>query len=406
MQSYTSYKVSEFLKDRLPYIPPVNETPLMDPEQVAIAYNERAIPKLADLLIKKDLDSNKRKDALHTLNELVSNQETKVEMINNNVVLFSSNLMADDNFHVRCEAALLVGSLLFLDMGRKQFDSREGNYKIMQSLIFDDNLTVRECVGWLIYRFSIHKDGYDMLYTSNSIYKIVDAFNFYSSYTKIKENYTYLLYILEAFINLSLYDFGIIHMLDKGLLLSFNEILIDKDKIFSSQLTKGIYGQIRELILSTLKNIVLIKEGKSEAIKQHLIITISNYLTSSIELERLYSVSFMMGITNLLEAKNQICNFVHNNKFEILEKICSLLEDGNPDIKTNSILSLRILSQLPIGFLKIVDILYDKLTILDEVFEKKALNGLAELLPKLSKYKNPPHVEKELMPKYAVKIFF
>ena len=51
MQSYTLYTTSEFLRDRHPYIPDPNPRPLMDPEQVAIAYNERAVPKLSDLLI-------------------------------------------------------------------------------------------------------------------------------------------------------------------------------------------------------------------------------------------------------------------------------------------------------------------------------------------------------------------
>jgi hypothetical protein len=42
--------------------------------------------------------------------------------------------------------------------------------------------------------------------------------------------------------------------------------------------------------------------------------------------------------------------------------------DKNPDIKNNSILCLRILSELPDGFLKIVDIINEHLTLLDEVF--------------------------------------
>ena len=38
---------------------------------------------------------------------------------------------------------------------------------------------------------------------------------------------------------------------------------------------------------------------------------------------------------------------------------------------------------------------------MNEVFGVDALKGLTELLPKLSRYKNPPHVEKELLPKYS-----
>ena len=122
MQSYTLYTTSEFLKDRHPYIPDPNPRPLMDPEQVAIAYNERAVPKLSDLLIYDRLSSEKRLAALHTLNELVSHQETKCDMISNRIVISATNLMKDENADVRFEASYLVGSLLFLDVGRKQFD--------------------------------------------------------------------------------------------------------------------------------------------------------------------------------------------------------------------------------------------------------------------------------------------
>ena len=97
MQSYTLYQASEFLKDRHPYIPDPNPRPLMDPEQVAIAYNERAVPKLADLLIYPPLSSQKRRDALHTLNELVSHQETKCDMITHKITLHATCLMVDDN---------------------------------------------------------------------------------------------------------------------------------------------------------------------------------------------------------------------------------------------------------------------------------------------------------------------
>ena len=129
--------------------------------------------------------------------------------------------MSDEYPFVRFEASLLIGSLLFLSVGRDQFNEREGNYKIMQALIFDNELFVRESVGFLIYRFSIHKDGMKMLYDSNTIFRIVDAFNFYSKSSKVEENKFFLLYILEAFINLSMYDFGIFHMLGNGLINSF-----------------------------------------------------------------------------------------------------------------------------------------------------------------------------------------
>jgi len=266
MQSYTLYTTSEFLKDRHPYIPDPNPRPLMDPEQVAIAYNERAVPKLSDLLIYDKLSSEKRLAALHTLNELVSHQETKCDMITNKIVISATNLMKDSNADVRFEASFLVGSLLFLDVGRKQFDSEKVNYEIMQKLIFDEVTKVRESIGWLLYRLSLHKDGTMMMNESNTISQLVLAFNKYSIVNVIEENVIYLLYLLEAIINCSRYDYNIRQTLGRGLLNSFNRILEDYNSDYSSKLSRGLYRQMRELILSACKNITLTRSNMNNQV--------------------------------------------------------------------------------------------------------------------------------------------
>jgi len=443
MQSYTLYTTSEFLRDRHPYIPDPNPRPLMDPEQVAIAYNERAVPKLSDLLIYDKLSSDKRLAALHTLNELVSHQETKCDMISNRIVISATNLMKDENADVRFEASFLVGSLLFLDVGRKQFDSEKVNYEIIQKLIFDDVTKVRESIGWLLYRLSLHKDGTMMMNESNTISQMVLAFNKYSLAQLIEENVIYLLYLLEAIINCSRYDYNIRQTLGRGLLNSFNTILDDNNHDFSSKLSRGLYRQMRELILSACKNITLTFDGKKEAYKENLIITCSKFLNSPLEKERLYTSSMFMSVTNILGAKNQICDFTDAEKYkekmerrkeilnsefpedaekkiiseqkeikdfaysdnsihyEILEKICSLLEDENYDIRENAKLCLQNLSNLPEGFIKIIDILHNKLELMNEVFGVDSLRGLTDLLPKLSTYKNPPNVDQSLLAKHV-----
>ena len=74
---------------------------------------------------------------------------------------------------------------------------------------------------------------------------------------KIGENVIYLLYLLEAIINCTRYDYNIKHTLSKGLLRSFNSILDDKDEEFSSELSKGMYTQMKELILSACKRKII-----------------------------------------------------------------------------------------------------------------------------------------------------
>ena len=68
-----------------------------------------------------------------------------------------------------------------------------------------------------------------------------------------------------------------------------------------------------------LKNISLVKDGKKEALEEGLIYTLSWYLDSKIEKERLYSSSFMMSIANILDAKKQISEYTFNMRYEILE---------------------------------------------------------------------------------------
>jgi hypothetical protein len=336
-------------------------------------------------------------------------------MINNEIVLKATNLMKDENPDVRFESAFLVGSLLFLNEGRLQFDSQKENYDTMQNLIFDDEIKVRESVGWLLYRLSLHQKGIEMMNESKTIYKMVDAFNSFCVPEKIEENIYYLLYLLEGLINCTRYDVNIKHTLNKGLLKSFNEILFDEDENYSKNLSRGLYTQLRELILSTLKNITLIFEGKNEAYDENLIITCHKFLDSPLEKERLYSSSMFMSVSNILYAKKQICSYINQEiylkfkklddaikkgeflddedeeerlrkerkelkekpqHYQILEKICALLKDNDYDIKQNSILCLQNLSGLPEGFIKIIDILHEELELMNEVFGVDALKGL------------------------------
>jgi hypothetical protein len=334
MQSYISHNVSEDLKDRLPYkdnFPkpeydtnvPIGENerriPIIDMQEVANAYNTRSIPKLANLLVYDGLPSDKRRDALKTLNELVSHQETKATMISYNIITSAINLLADNDHEVRYEAGILIGSLLYLDIGRKQFDSRKSNYVVLQNIIFDHNLTVRESVGWLLYRFSLHADGIAMMVDSNTVVVMVESIKKYSEPDRVNENKNYLIYLLDAFVNISTFDYGSLPMLGLNLLYQFNKILADESGLYKNSLNKGIFEQIIEYILNTLKNITLTKEGKKEAIDEMLIYTVSLYLISERENERLFSSSFMMSVAISLEAKKQICNHIVNDKYEILE---------------------------------------------------------------------------------------
>ena len=64
-------------------------------------------------------------------------------MIDCGIVTSAALLMLDNDSRVRREAAGLLGSLFFLDKGRKCFNSIPDNYKILHSLIFDLDIEVK-----------------------------------------------------------------------------------------------------------------------------------------------------------------------------------------------------------------------------------------------------------------------
>ena len=81
-----------------------------------------------------------------------------------------------------------------------------------------------------------------MMNESNTISKMVLAFNKFSVAELIEENAIYLLYLLEGLINCSRYDYNIRQTLGRGLLNSFNRILEDFNFDFSSKLSKLNYN--------------------------------------------------------------------------------------------------------------------------------------------------------------------
>jgi len=55
--------------------------------------------------------------------------------------------------------------------------------------------------------------------------------------------------------------------------------------------------------------------------------------------------------------------------------------------------ALVYISELPLGFDKVIHELRDKIKLLDEVFEEKGLKTLVHLLPKIEHYEDPLNID-------------
>ena len=102
-----------------------------------------------------------------------------------------------------------------------------------------------------------------------------------------------------------------------------------------------------------------------------------------------------------LDGKKQTVNHVDaNNNPLIIQKLIERLDDKEENLRTNIKAALIYISELPLGFDKVIHELRDKIKLLDEVFEEKGLKTLVHLLPKLEHYDDPLNLDQQTKQKY------
>lgn len=84
------------------------------------------------------IEAFKYRDALITLNEMVSHQENKDTMITEGLVGIASAYLYHKVVEIRREAVMLLGSMGSIARGREFLDSF--TFEGIQNLLFDDNL--------------------------------------------------------------------------------------------------------------------------------------------------------------------------------------------------------------------------------------------------------------------------
>lgn len=391
MQSFQKYNVSEFLKDRHPYLDPPF-TSNIDPTQVTLAVFFRKIPKLAACLEFENLPFHLRTDALHTLNELVSHQETKDTMIQIGILKSCAELLVSESPNVRKEAALLIGGMVTLMQGRNLLIDSEV-FPPLQDKLVDSETSVRTAVAWTLKRILISRDGVDRIVETGTVPTMVKAFIKYANAPK-RENKDYLIELLEGFVNVSQYDNGIEPMLGTGLtkcLIGFLTLGNSLDEA----------DRINELTLNVISNMSANHNGKSEACEGMAIEAVGRFLKKkATEEQRKLAASVIMSVSIALDGKYQAVRCAKDDTPVILKRLYSLLLTQVKDIRDNAKQCFLNIAELPEGFDKSVIILSKNIHILDEVFGTHCIKSLARLLPKLSSYKNPPNIDSSELPMY------
>jgi len=155
---------------------------------------------------------------------MVSHQETKDIMIDEKVIEAIAPLLLDKNDDVRRESVSLAGSFANSERGREKFNLL---YKGLQEQLMDKATSVLEVDAWTILRLSSTREGCEMISTSKLATSMVVAFiRNTSPLTFSKDLHRFFLYLLEAFINITEYDNGIVPMLGTRSVEALKQILL------------------------------------------------------------------------------------------------------------------------------------------------------------------------------------
>lgn len=391
MQSFQRYDVSEFLKDRHPYLDPPF-TSEIDRSQVTLAVFFRKIPKLADCLNFENLPYHLRADALHTLNELVSHQESKDTMIHLNVLTSCASLLLSESANVRKESALLIGGMVTLMSARNLLIESHVPDAIKQKLT-DPETSVRTAVAWTIKRILVARDGIDRVVETGMVPVMVSAFIKFAKSPK-QDDRDYLFELLEGFVSVSQYDNGILPILGTGLIKCLIGFLNDSSSVSGPDV-------LNELTLNVLSNLALNNKGKAECCEFKVIEAVGRFLKSkATNQQKKMAAATIMSITIALEGKYQAVRIQRKTDPSILKSLYKILQGDVREIREYSIQCFHNVGQIAEGFDKSVVILSQNIKILDEVYGVNSVKPLARLLPKLSSYDSPPKINLENLQLY------
>eukprot|EP00933_Yihiella_yeosuensis_P021446 TRINITY_DN16957_c1_g3_i1.p1 TRINITY_DN16957_c1_g3~~TRINITY_DN16957_c1_g3_i1.p1 ORF type:complete len:521 (+),score=87.33 TRINITY_DN16957_c1_g3_i1:167-1729(+) len=130
LQGYKRHIISEFSKDRSPYLEDINSH--LKHDDVSMAFGDRVFPRLVEQLTSPGMAADKLVEALRTICDLTSHQENKAQAISSDVVAAATNLLMHESVPVRRDAARVLSSMSLLVFGRAQLPM--GNSELSKEL--------------------------------------------------------------------------------------------------------------------------------------------------------------------------------------------------------------------------------------------------------------------------------
>eukprot|EP00349_Pseudokeronopsis_sp_Brazil_P004892 CAMPEP_0202958246 /NCGR_PEP_ID=MMETSP1396-20130829/2612_1 /ASSEMBLY_ACC=CAM_ASM_000872 /TAXON_ID= /ORGANISM="Pseudokeronopsis sp., Strain Brazil" /LENGTH=165 /DNA_ID=CAMNT_0049676215 /DNA_START=215 /DNA_END=712 /DNA_ORIENTATION=+ len=148
-------------------------------------------------------------------------------MIDHNLLQIGSVLLKHKEWEVREQAATLVGNFATSKRARELFHLA---FPKLKELLEDPVLEVREQIAMAFMKLSTTDDGCQRIVASSCAETMIHSFIRHSKDSSClkREDGLYLIYLLEAFTNLTFNDYSIEPLLGKGAIVNFCNITSQK----------------------------------------------------------------------------------------------------------------------------------------------------------------------------------
>lgn len=116
LQAYNRHIISDHLKDRHPYLEDIRGH--LKGDDVSMAQGDRLFPRLVEQLTTPNMAPERLVEALRTVCDLCSHQESKTVAISSDVIAAATHLLLHDAVPVRRDACRVISSMSLLIGGR------------------------------------------------------------------------------------------------------------------------------------------------------------------------------------------------------------------------------------------------------------------------------------------------
>jgi len=349
----SQHHTSDALEDRYPYFPEQNTASFaseINPNEVFMAYGDRCLPKLSNVLGNDSLSADTHAEALTLVLASIPSVEGKSEAINIGMVQSVTKLLTHECVKVRSLSVQVLAKLFSLRSGRLE---HRPSINIVVTLLGDPSSNVRCEASKAIAVFLREKEGVGYFLQSPSLIScITDHIP-----DKLHEINMVLLESLEF---LTRNELGT----------NFN--IVEKLVILSS------VKDLRTSVASVCWNITDTLPGKDALINAGMVDILASYITDSADTSLLASVTgSILGISVEKQGKLAIGN--------VASAICSLLISCNgTDVYVNTIKIIRSASEEPNVKRTFVELLILDGEVLLEIFESECSSDLICILTKNS----------------------